>query len=396
MSRGRRRVRVLHVYNFLYDGGTERYIHTLISRMNPALYSFGICCLVERGTKAEKFEDEGFPVYTLGVRRGFSPANVANNVSQVLRLARLIKRLQVDVVHTHDNHPAVYARLAAWLARVPVVYVTYHNVYEWLRPIHHRANRLLALTTTRIIANSWTVKARSAAKDRIPDRKYRVIYNGVVFPPERSPESRNRYRAEWGLPTNAKVIGNVASLSRRKGQALLLRAFGQIAGEFPETYVVIVGSRRQDEPDVDDELKRIALQSGVSDRVIFAGSRDDVLELMGAFDLYAMPSLVEGFGLSLVEAVCAGIPAVASNIEPFLELTENGEHAVLFRSGDWEDLAAKLRYALTHTDEMVKLGEKSRRYMRRMFSIERMVSEYEELYATDLAEAGLISTSATQ
>ena len=390
MNQTLNRVRVMHVYKFLYDGGTERYIHTLISRMNPEKFTFSICCLVERGPKADMFENDGFKVHTLAVRPGRTLRIIFNNFGQILRLVRLFKRLQIQVVHTHDNYPAAFARVAAWLAGVPIVYVTYHNNYEWLKPIHHRINQVLALATTRIIAVSESVRRSSEAKDRIPDHKYRVIYNGVGVVPDASSVTWEKYRRELGLSQAGKIIGNVASLSWRKGQEILLLSFGQIASEFPDTYLVIVGSTRKDEPEIYSRLQSIASEYGVVDRVIFTGSRDDVLELIHVFDIYVMPSLIEGFGLSLVEAMCAGIPAITSDIDTFSEISCDGNYALMFESGNSDSLAEKIRFALNNENEMIKLGDEARRYAQDKFGIERMISEYEDLYLTDLISTGVI------
>lgn len=381
--------RVLQIYKFLYDGGTERYIHTLISRMNPDQFTFQICCLMQRGSEAEAFENEGFPVHSLNFRPGLSLAVLPGNFVQVIRLTLLIRRLRIDIVHTHDNQPSAYARIAAWLARVPIVYVTIHNDYTWLSPAQHRINHLLAFLTTRFFAVSATVRDISVAKDRIPVEKYSVIHNGVAFAAPAEQASIMHYRAQWNLPPDAKIIGNVASLSRRKGHDILVEAFGMIAADFPDAYLLIVGSARDDEPDVEQDLSEIASRYGIEDRVVYTGSRNDVLDILHIFELYAMPSRVEGFGLSLVEAICAGVPTVTSDIPTFIEVCENGKYTLSFRSEDSHDLAEKLRYALTNRDEMRQLAESAKQYARRYYSIENMVAQYERIYEEDLAAAGL-------
>ena len=162
---------------------------------------------------------------------------------------------------------------------------------------------------------------------------------------------RGRYRSEWGHPSDARIIVNLGMFSQLKGQEVLVRSFGSLAKEFPNAYLVIVGSAREFEPGIREMLEAIALQLGISDRLVFAGSRDDVLKLLYNFEIYVMPSRVEGFGLSLVETMCTGIPAIVSDIEAFEEITEHGTYALLFKSGSWEDLTEKLRYALTHRDK---------------------------------------------
>jgi glycosyltransferase involved in cell wall biosynthesis len=390
LNQSPRPIRVMHVYKFLHDGGTERYIHTLISRMDPEIYSFSICCLNERGTKAESFERENCSVHALDVRRQRSLRSIANNLMQVYRLGRLLKAKQIDVVHTHDNYAAAYARIAAVLARVPIVYVTYHSDFQWLSPMHHRVNRLMAMITTRIFAVSSTVKNSSRISDRIPDSKYRVIYNGVTFEPGTSEQQREQYRREWNLPSNARIIGNVGMFSKLKGQETLVRSFGQVAQEFPDAYLLIVGSERELEPGVKEGLEAIAADFGVSDRVVFAGSRDDVRMLLYSFELFVMPSRVEGFGLALVEAMFSGVPAIVSDIAAFEEVTEHGSYALLFKSGSSADLTAKLRFALTHADEMADLAGRAETHARNTFTAERMVKEYENAYAIDLIDVGLM------
>lgn len=386
-----RKLHVLHVYSFLYDGGTEKYIHTLISRMNPDHFTFQICCLMERGSKAEVFENEGFPVHTLSFRPGLSPAVLPGNLVQVFRLARLMRRLGIDIIHTHDNQPAAYARLAAWLARVPIAYVTVHNDYAWLSPVQHRINYLLAALTTRFFAVSKTVRDISSIKDRIPKDNYTVIHNGVTFAEPAQQISTRQYRDEWKLGPDARVIGNVASLSQRKGQDILVEAFGKIAGDFPDSYLFIVGSQREDEPEIEQTLISIASRYGVEDRLVLTGSRDDVLNILHLFELFVMPSRIEGFGLSLVEAMCAGVPTITSDIPTFTEVCDNRKYALTFQSENSQDLAEKLRHALSYSDEMTSMAETAKQYARDHFSIERMVAQYERCYEEDLTAAGFNS-----
>jgi len=384
-----RKAKVLHIYKFLNDGGTERYIHTLISRMNPDRFGFQICCLMERGSEAEAFENEGIPVYYLDFKPGLSPAVLPGNLIQLIRLVLLLRRLRVDVIHTHDNQPAAYARIAAWLCGVPIVYVTLHCDYTWLSPAHHRINHYLASLTTRFFAVSAWVRDVSSRRDRIPCEKYNVIHNGVNFPSPASRELIAHYREHWQLGSATRVIGNVGSLLHIKGQDLLIEAFASIAADYPDTCLFIIGSERDHQPGIKQSLIELTRRYGIEDRVVFTGSRTDVLDILNIFEVYAMPSRFEGFGLSLIEAICAGLPAIISDIPALTEVCDNGKYALTFRSDDAQDLADKLRYALDNRDEMQQLGKVAQRYARQAFSIEKMVAEYERFYAEDLDAAGL-------
>jgi len=387
-----RKAKVLHIYKFLYDGGTERYIHTLVSRMNPDRFSFRICCLMERGSEAEAFENDGFPVHNLNFRPGLSPAVLSGNLIQLIRLVMLIRRLDVDVIHTHDNQPAFYARIAAWLSGVSIVYVTLHCDYTWLSATQHRINRFLASLTTRFFAVSAWVRDSSSARDRIPQEKYNVIHNGVNIAAATDQELVAHYYKHWNLDPATRVIGNVGSLLRLKGQDLLIEAFAAIAEDFPDTCLFIIGSQREHQPGTKQSLVELARHYGVEDRVVFTGSRSDVLDILQIFEVYVMPSRFEGFGLSLLEAVCAGVPAIISDIPALLEVCNNGECALSFHSDDAKDLTDKLRYALENRDEMKRLGNIAKQYAQQSFSIEKMVAEYERFYEEDLNAAGLGSS----
>ncbi|NNE62545.1 MAG: glycosyltransferase, partial [Gammaproteobacteria bacterium] len=367
----------------------ERYIHTLVSRMNPDRFNFRICCLMERGSEAEAFESEGFPVCNLNFRPGLSPSVLPGNLIQLFRLVRLIRRMGVDVIHTHDNQPAAYARIAAWLSGVPIVYVTLHCDYTWLSPAQHRINKYLARLTTRFFAVSLWVRDISSARDRIPKEKYNVIHNGVNFAASAGQELVAQYRKNWNLDPATRVIGNVGSLLHLKGQDLLIEAFASIAKDYPDVCLFIIGSQRDHQPGTEQSLVELAARHGIEDRVIFTGSRSDVLDILHIFEIYVMPSRFEGFGLSLLEAMCAGVPAISSDIPALAEVSENGKYALSFRSDDAQDLADRLRYALDNPDDMKRLGKMASEYARQAFSIEKMVAEYERFFEEDLNAAGI-------
>jgi glycosyltransferase involved in cell wall biosynthesis len=381
----RHKVHVMHVINFLYDGGTETYIHTLVSRMDRHRYDFSICCLVEAGFGADKFVAVGVPIHVLAVKRSGGFRTKLHNVLELFRLARLMKRQRVRIVHSHDNFPSSYARIAAILAGVPIVYVTYHNIYFWLTPFNHRMNRLLASLTTRIVAVSKAARDYSMQMDRISEAKYRIIHNGIdCHSADNRSVLRKHYRDLYGIAEDARVIGNVASLSQRKGQALLVRALASIARSHPDAVLVIIGSEREDEPEVRAQLEAIARQHGISGRVIFTGSRNDVRDMLYMLDIFTLPSETEGFGYALVEAMCAGIPSLVSDIPALQEVASEGQHALLFVSGSHEDLASKLEYALDHPGEMQIMADAGRRAAQSVFTLDNMVAGYEDMYKEDV------------
>jgi glycosyltransferase involved in cell wall biosynthesis len=385
------RIKVMHIYKYLYDGGTEKYIYTLMRNMDQTRYEFSVCCLNERGFGADKFSNAGIRVHVLNVRRNAGWRGSFQNIGQILRLVRLLRNEKIKIVHSHDNYPAAYARIAAWMARVPLVFITYHNLYFWLSPKKHAINRMLARITTRIATVTAAVKQYSLQHDRIPEEKYEVIHNGIRCLPIGDKEAhRMRYRNEFSIPENAVLIGNVATLSERKGQKTLLHSLARLVAENVDAYVMIVGSdREKEEPFLRAELDEIAAVAHIADRVIYTGSRDDVLDILFAFDIFVLPSLTEGFGLALVEAMCAEIPTVVSDIPALVEVSGDGKYSQVFKVGDSDDLSCKLKYILDHPENSRNIATLSREFVLNNYSVEKMIEKYEKLYASCLHTAGL-------
>jgi glycosyltransferase involved in cell wall biosynthesis len=374
------KIKVLNVYNGFYRGGTEKYIRMLLEGVDPERYEHSVCCLIERGTHADWVEEGGYPTHVLAATNDQSPRHWLRNLRQIWKLSRILKRERIDVVHSHDFFPALMTRLAAIIARTPVVFITHHNLFEWLKPIHHRINRFLAKRTTRIVAVSKSVMRRSAETDRVDPEKYVVIYNGLDFT-NLAPDAAKRERARRELGAEGKrVIGTIGGLTFRKGQRFLIEAFGDLAKEADDLALVVVGGAVQNEPTMLRDLEAEAERLGVRDRVTFMGARTDATDLLNAFDVFALPSVAEGFGYVLVEAMATEVPVVCSDISTFREITREGEFGDMFENRNSEDLADKLRDTLGRIDELRARSKRARSYALKTFGIETTLARYNDLY----------------
>lgn len=372
--------KVLNVYNGFYRGGTEKYIRMLLEGVDPDRYEHSVCCLIERGDHAEWVEEGGYQMHVLAATNDQSPRNWFRNIRQIWKLSRVLKRERIDVVHSHDFFPALMTRFAALLARTPVVFITHHNLFEWLKPIHHRVNRFLAKRTTKIVAVSESVLRRSAETDRVDLDKYELIYNGLDFS-NLAPDAGKRERARRELGVEGKrVIGTIGGLSFRKGQRFLIEAFGELAKESEDLALVVVGGTVQNEPTMLRDLEASAERLGVRDRVVFTGARTDATDLLNAFDVFALPSVAEGFGYVLVEAMATEVPVVCSDITTFREITREGEFGALFKNRDAADLAEKLRETLARKEELRARTERARSYVLQTFDVETTLARYNDLY----------------
>ena len=240
------------------------------------------------------------------------------------------------------------------------------------------ADRLTALASqARLIAVSEYVAACARRRLGLGPSRVEVIYNGIdtcmFHPSVRS--HRQQIRAVLGLPESARVVISVGRATPQKGQATLLEAARLLLDRAIDVHVLLAG----DGP-WRARYEALASDLGLNDRAHFLGDRPDIPALLGAADVLALPSLHEGFGLALVEALACGVPAVASRTGPIPELVREGETGFLIEPGNAKELAASLAVLLLDDDRRRVMGELGREDAVARFSLPNMVRQLEGLY----------------
>lgn len=295
-------MKVLHVITGLAAGGAEGQLDLLLQHTRHAAE---VVTLYNFGSVGRRMVARGIPVYDLGMKSN-------RQVHSVFRLARIMREGAYNVVHLHLYRASLYGRLAARLAGTPVVITTEHSLGETLIEGRRKALpvRLLYLATEPLSDATVAVSAKVRkllVEWGVPGAKIRVIPNGLD--PERfafDPEAREHLRKELGIPEDGFVLGSVGRLHAPKRYDHLVRAATPLLRE--DAWLLLVG----DGPER-SRLMRLAQESGISRRVIFAGERDDVPRLLSAMDLFVSPSEEETFGLAILEAAAAGLRVVAAD-----------------------------------------------------------------------------------
>jgi glycosyltransferase involved in cell wall biosynthesis len=174
------------------------------------------------------------------------------------------------------------------------------------------------------------------------------------------------------------AVGNV---SPRKGFEYLIRAADILKTEFNDMFYFIVGGKHHKETEEYEKLASLIDEMGLKKSVIITGRMSNVPEVLKYCDLYIMPSIVEGLGLSLIEALAMEKIAIASDIEPFKEIVDDNVNGFFFKSSDHSDLAEKIKM-IRKTDEVSLLGirQNARKTVLEKFNSDKMVKEYEDLY----------------
>jgi glycosyltransferase involved in cell wall biosynthesis len=298
-------------------------------------------------------------------------------------LWRLMIREKPDLVHTHTSKAGILGRWAAWLGRVPIIVHTAHGhvFYGHFGPLASRffvlLERFMALITDRMIAltvgerNDY-IKSSVSRPDRIVN-----IHSGVEIDHYMSVRVNiEEKKKSLGISSRGLVVGTVGWLLPIKGPMHLLNAMESVWQDYPEATLVFVGKG-----DLEAELRAKALQMGVSGRVKFLGWRDDIPEIMKILDVFVLPSLNEGMGRVLVEAMAAGRPVVASRVGGIPDLVKHGENGFLVEPGDENGVSAAIKKLLADKIMRDQMGEKGR-IMAQAFSLENMVDKIDSLYAS--------------
>lgn len=283
-----------------------------------------------------------------------------------------LRRHRIQVLHVNSYVPGNYARLAAWLAGVPVIIDHWHGFTRF-----NRKRRFICRLLDRVTAVSLTVsagvKAHLLRELRLAPEKIYVLYNGIDLGRCQPQRSRQEMRQELGLPATLPVLAIVSRLDHwGKGHRELFQALAELQG--PVHCLVIGGGRRQ--PDMAALVQELSL----APRVSFLGERKDVPDLLGAVDIFVLPSHSEGISRSLLEAMAVGLPVVVSTAGGSPEVVEHEKTGLLVPVRDSAALAQALRRLLADPAWARQLGQAAARQVANRFSLDRVGQELTTLY----------------
>ena len=366
--------RTLHLITSLDVGGVENQLAKVVSSYDRNLISPFVCCLSHKGEIGEELERRGIPVQVLGEEpTGFNP-----------RLARklyhLLQTERVTILRVHKYHSAFYGVLAGRMARVAAIIPSYHLPQAARKPKRRLMIRFLSHLSDKVVAVSFAVKENLTGMG-IPESKIRVIHNGVDLREFQDLTPREVARGELGIPSGKWVIGGIGRMKPQKGYGYLLRALPSLEkGGLSDYWVLLVGDGK-----ARSKLEQEAREMGCEEKVRFLGMRRDIPHLLRAMDLFAFPSLWEGFGTSLVEAMAAGIPVVASDLPCVREIIPDERYGFLVPAKDAEALAASILKVWKDGPGWVSRTRAAKDRAFESFSLTKVVKSYQDLFCEILA-----------
>lgn len=300
------------------------------------------------------------------------------------RLWRLLRREKIQIIETFTPDSNLMGLPLAWLAGVRARVATHHGYIEGTGNTERRLHGALVNSglARRLVAVSAQVAEQAIGEEGVNAARVRVIENGIQPLPHSTPAARAALRKELGIGEKGLLVLTVARFKLQKGYTYLLDAI-RLAG-CPEAVFAFAG----DGP-LRPEMEAKAIDLGVEKRVRFLGVREDVPALLGAADVYVMPSLWEGLPIALLEAMSAGLPCVVTAVEGVRDILRDGENGRLVPLGDAAALAAALADTLADEAGRARMGAAAKALVAEKYTVERMCHEYEALFLGLLEGASL-------
>lgn len=374
-------LRVLHVIESLGHGGAEHQLSLTVRGFDPDRVRSFVCALYGKDVLAPEIESAGVPVYKLGLSG--RPSAMARAVPM---LAAIVRRTQPDLIHTSLFQADVVGGVVGRAFGVPVVGTicsrwgeeqtsnqvesrvkleTYRRVWgAALRSLHSHS-----------IAISEAVRENAVRSFGISTDRVSIVYRALDDLRPGAPLALSEPIASLAASGTRPIFVNVGRLVPSKGQLDLLRAMSIVVRELPDARLLIVGDGW-----FRGELESARRDLNLEAHVQFLGARNDVPAILSAADAFVFPSLSEGLGVALVEAVGAGLPCVTTNVPPMTEVVRDGVSGICVPPSDPTAMAGAMLRLANDRELAAQMGRAARRLASERFDRRTVLAAIENVY----------------
>jgi len=363
------RIRILQVVQSLDFGGLERVVINIVSNLDSSRFQCDVLCLRHAGRFANELQGAGHVVRSFDLGRGKAFAVPR-------KLASFIHEGCYDIVQTHDTSPLLYTSLAKLFnPHFRHIYTEHSGIYS-CQPRHRFMTWLALLSVDHAVMVSRNLLSYYKQRFPVTTPEMSVIYNGLDFPA--APDNaRVSVCNELGIPEDAVIVGTAVRFYPQKGLRYLVEAIPTVLKAHPETRFLLVGDGVERQM-----LEQMVEAAGIEKCVTFTGFRRDVARLIGAMDIYVLPSLWEGLPLALIEALMAKKAIVATDVGGNTEMIEDGRTGFIVPPQNSGLLAERLIALISSERLRDEFAENGYMYAKKHFALTTMVSDYERLYSS--------------
>jgi glycosyltransferase involved in cell wall biosynthesis len=347
----------------------ENGVVNISNGLDPGRFQTTICCLNRLGSLTRRIENPGVRYLCFGEEEGKRPG-------LFLKIRRFFIDSRADIIHTHNFYSGVYGIIGARLANGLKIVHGEHGNHSFSGVMRRAALRYVYPLADRILTVSNSLKW-ALVRSGIPEAKVKPILNGVDTNRFRPSGLGTERRFSAGIKEPCVVFGYVGRISAEKGIDRLLKAFSLVHQRHADTRLMIVG----DGPEL-DTMRDLAVALGTQGAVDFFGARDDIRELYQIFDVFVLPSLVEGLSNVVLEAMASGLAIVATDVGDNSDIIDDGQNGFIVPPNSVEALFQKMDTLGVDEECRSRLGGNALIRARSDFSLERMIRNYEDFYSS--------------
>lgn len=381
---------ILYTLNSGQPGGMERHVADLVRGMAERGHKVHVWC--KDGPIVEWYKSAGAIVSVKIMKLDMDPL-------YILDLRSYLIQNKIDIIHAHELRACSNALIAGFLSGIKVRITHIHTpMSEWripnsIKKLYTRLAILGYVCETRLFSTCEIALTESRKRikinEGIPENKLKVIPNGINtekfdIGPDRKKIYREEILKKYDIPVDSFVVGNVGRLTEEKGTDILIKGFVEFIHNIPENerdniYLLIVGGGK-----LEDVVKKISKETGTDDKIRITGifEDEDILKFYSSFDLFIFPTLAEGFGIVMLEAMSFGLPVICSDLEVLSEV--GGAGVYMFKTGDCRSLGQKIHDLYLRKENYPSIGEISKKRVAELYSMKKFLDNYESFYLDSL------------
>jgi glycosyltransferase involved in cell wall biosynthesis len=377
-------INILYLHETAHMGGAENSLLQLVLNIDRKRF-VPVFILGEDGALAKLLAQGGVPVRVITLPRLF---NCLGFLRSLFRIIAIVRRGQIDIIHTNSVRTHLYGTLAARMLGIHIVWHERCMISdEWVD-----FDRIFYFLAHRIICNSQAIARRFLRSGKLADN-VRVVLNGVDVQKFSLHSEEALLKAELGIKNDETVIGIASRFDINKGHETLLTAIkkiisGHLADQCKFKLLIAGTGVFEQESGREQFLRQMVEDLGLNEEVIFTGFRQDMEKIYAAMDIVVLASYNEGCPRVVIEAMALAKPVVGTNSGGTTEIIVDGLTGLLFTPGNSEELAGKLVYLLNNPQVARQMGISGRKTVEENFSIERNIRQIQDIYLGVLGNEG--------
>lgn len=373
------KIKVLHIHTRAIIGGSGT--NTLLSMSGlPKDKFYPVLACGSEGPLVDEARKEKLEVAILGHLK--NKINIFDDFMALREIINLIKKEKFTIVHTHNSKAGILGRFAAWVCGVPIIIHTLHSCVfrypdlNWLqKKFFLTLEKLAAKFSHKLITISEVLREEFIKARVAPEDKFITIYSGIEIEKFRLQINIEEKKNELNIPLNNFIVGTVSRLDKGKGNEFLIRAIPYILKEAERVSFVFVGSGP-----LRGNLEELAEKLKVRNNVIFAGTREDVPEILQTFDIFCLASRYEGMSRVILEAQAAAKPVVATRVGGIPDIVCENKTSLLVEPKDYSGLAKAILKLIKDDNLRRSMSQAAKEFVGYKFSSEKMVLDIIKVY----------------